>query len=163
MVDLSPGTARRAFRSAPVLVVDDDRQARRTLCEMLASLGYDTVEADDGVDAQVALACHRVSLILLDLQLPYMSGRDLLRRIAQERGTHRPAVVVLSGSSDTWDRVSCRGLGVSAFLRRPLTRARLERIFSRLGLKPGRRPVQRPALGNQESGSSIETLPKSSV
>lgn len=121
-----------------MLVVDDDHQARRRLCKILDGLGYESVEADDGVDAQVALAYHRVSLILLDLQLPYMSGRELLRRIAQERGCHRPAVVVLSGACDAWDRVSCRGLGVSAFLRRPLTRGSLEGTFARLGLKPMR-------------------------
>lgn len=138
-VDSASGSrSRRSFRDAPVLVVDDDRVARSELCELLDQLGYDTVEADDGAKAQVALACHRVSLIFLDLRLPYMNGREFLRRIAAEGASLPAPVVVLSGHSDTWDRVSCKGLGVSAFLRKPIEGKAVERTLARLGLKPSR-------------------------
>ena len=134
---------------------------RRDLCDRLDALGFASVDAEDGVSAQVALSCHRVSVLLLDLQLPYMSGRELLRRIEAEGGTHRPPVVVLSGGSDTWDRVSCRGLGVSAFLRRPLRDAELLDALARLGLHA--RGTQRVRTGNHDSVSSTDTLPKSKV
>jgi CheY-like chemotaxis protein len=162
-VDIAPrSTLHTVFRDAPILVVDDDRAARRSLCAVLDQIGYDTVEADDGIEAQVALACHRVSVIFLDLQLPYMNGRELLRRIAHEGDSTRVPVVVLSGVSDTWDRVSCKGLGVSAFLRKPVERASIERTLARLGLRPGRRQTAqesaskscRPIKAASASGST---------
>jgi two-component system sensor histidine kinase/response regulator len=65
----------------PILVVDDDPDTRATLREMAEELGQDVVEARDGQEAFDFLLAHpdvHVQLILLDLDMPRMTGWELL-------------------------------------------------------------------------------------
>ena len=68
-------------RTAPILVVDDYADARANMREMLEELGQEVVEAGDGQEAFDFLLSHpeeRVQLILLDLDMPHMTGWELL-------------------------------------------------------------------------------------
>jgi len=68
-------------KRAPVLVVDDYADARANLREMLEELGQDVVEAGNGQEAFDFLLSHpeeHVQLILLDLDMPRMTGWELL-------------------------------------------------------------------------------------
>jgi CheY-like chemotaxis protein len=70
-----------AVKRGPILVVDDYADARANLREMLEELGQDVVEATNGQEAFDFLLSHsdvRVQLILLDLEMPTMTGWELL-------------------------------------------------------------------------------------
>jgi two-component system, chemotaxis family, chemotaxis protein CheY len=102
-----------------LLVVDDDRDIREALQDVLEGAGYHVHLAGDGREA---LAClHRgccPDLILLDLMMPRMNGfefRDVQRR--EEPLCHIP---VLLASADPELPRAARALGVAGYLRKPL-------------------------------------------
>jgi len=96
-----PGTA---GSGQLVLVVEDDRDVRHLVCEMLGRLGYRTVAAPDASSAQHVLASGQdVALVLADMALPgAMSGADLVSGLRRER----PQLPVLFMTGYSNDAVS---------------------------------------------------------
>jgi CheY-like chemotaxis protein len=64
-----------------ILVVEDDVDARETLCEIVEMAGCSAVGAANGREALDALADWRPCLVILDLTMPVMSGQELLERM----------------------------------------------------------------------------------
>ncbi len=128
MFDLSPspssqGTRPRTARRY-VLVVDDDRDIRDTLQELLEQEGYQVETARNGVEALAVARRERPAMILLDLFMPVMDGLEF-RRVQREdpQLAHIP-VVVVSAAAGMEARVA--ELSVAAFLEKPL---RIEQLF----------------------------------
>jgi DNA-binding response OmpR family regulator len=78
-----------------ILLVDDERHVRRALARSLEASGHIVTEAERGVDALALLGRDPVDLLVLDVNLPDMSGWDVLRT-AQARRLQSPPVVVIS-------------------------------------------------------------------
>jgi two-component system cell cycle sensor histidine kinase/response regulator CckA len=70
-----------------ILVVEDEDEVRRVLVEVLRGLGYRVVEARDGVEALERLESSTVDLIITDVVMPRMGGRELLQRVRQANET----------------------------------------------------------------------------
>ncbi|MBL8154736.1 MAG: response regulator [Anaerolineae bacterium] len=83
----------------PILVVEDDPTARSLLIQFLSAAGYETLEAESGEAALMLLTSRPVSLILLDLGLPGISGMDVLRRLRQSPNTRDLPVLIVTGST----------------------------------------------------------------
>jgi CheY-like chemotaxis protein len=83
-----------------VMIVDDDRDLRETLGDLLNFEGYRTVLCDDGTTALAHLreAPERPDLILLDLMMPLMSGREFRKRQLEEPPIADVPVVVMTAS-----------------------------------------------------------------
>jgi two-component system, cell cycle sensor histidine kinase and response regulator CckA len=64
-----------------VLVVDNEAAVRTIVCRMLARLGYKTVAAGGGIEAEDVLAGEDVDLLLTDIVMPGLSGRELVERL----------------------------------------------------------------------------------
>jgi len=110
-----------------ILVVDDERNIRRTLDMVLRGEGYQVVEAGSGEDA-LELLTHGgtpVELAILDLMLPGMNGLDLLERIRQDDATRELPVIVISGNATVHDAVKAIKLGAGDFFEKPLNRERI--------------------------------------
>lgn len=109
-----------------VLLVEDNELVRETLREVLGEAGHEVVCANDGEAGWAALEAAAQSpfdLLLTDLNLPRLSGRDLLFRL-QGRGRAR-AVLVLSGVVEPRLEVELRELGVAQVLHKPIGMADL--------------------------------------
>ena len=79
-----------------LLIVDDDARFRRFARQLLEGEGFTVVgEAEDGAGALSEVAALRPQIVLLDVQLPDVSGLQLARRITSEDG-EAPAVVLTS-------------------------------------------------------------------
>jgi two-component system cell cycle sensor histidine kinase/response regulator CckA len=111
--------------SETVLVVEDEEIIRSLVREQLESLGYAVLDSRDG-DEALAVLCGTsaaIDLVVTDLVMPRMSGRDLARRVAELRPT--TAVLLISGYGG--DTVTAEGPlepGI-AFLEKPFTGAEL--------------------------------------
>ena len=119
------------FRTPPkqpvVLVVDDDPDVRGILGMLLARDGYEVVTAVDGAAALEHVTDERISLIVLDLQMPRLDG-DQFRRVYQERGGHAPILLVTAAEVGPDD---LERLGVSAYVPKPFDiEALLEKVHA---------------------------------
>ncbi|MBC8010437.1 MAG: PAS domain S-box protein [Burkholderiales bacterium] len=117
------GRIESSMRGAPmrVLLVEDNQLVRETLGDALRQAGHEVVCAVDGEAGWRALeaaAATPYDLLLADLNLPRLSGRELLNRV---RGLGRSrSVVVLSGMSDLRLTPELVDLGVDAVLHKPI-------------------------------------------
>jgi CheY-like chemotaxis protein len=99
---------------AVVMVVDDDADIRDGIAALLEAEGYRTLRATNGADALEALSHEeRPGLILLDMMMPVMDGREFLRAI-EERGLQVP-VILFTAFADDVERVVMRPV-----LRKPV-------------------------------------------
>jgi two-component system, NtrC family, nitrogen regulation response regulator NtrX len=118
----------------PVLIVDDEKNIRRTLRMVLEGEGYTVFEAADARQAETVLAREQIDLVLLDVKLGEDNGLELLGRI-KARGSddesapsgHDPdiPVVMISGHASIDDAVQATRLGAFDFMEKPLDRNRV--------------------------------------
>ncbi len=102
--------------SRRVLVVDDSSTVRTMVRTILEKHGYSVWEAVDGVDGLNQLRAREFQLLITDIDMPRMSGHELIRLL---RADHRLAglpVVILSYKGDEVERVRARKQQVSAYL-----------------------------------------------
>jgi CheY-like chemotaxis protein len=87
----------QAHSQAPhVLVVDDDTDIRRTIADILESEGYSVALAANGRDALDRIEEHEPALILLDLQMPVMTGWEVLSHL-RAHSIRIPVVFMTAG------------------------------------------------------------------
>ena len=102
--------------SARILVVDDDSQITRVLTTVLASQGYATRAAPDGVAAHAIVAEWQPDLVLTDLGMPRMNGIDLCRRI---RILTTAPIIVLSVKNAERAKVEALDAGADDYITKP--------------------------------------------
>ena len=101
-----------------VLLVDDDATFRRAMAKALGRKGFVVTEIAGGgaaIDALLEQECPH-DVVVLDLQMPEVSGMEVLRRTA----LRRPKVVVLTGHGTIPDAVEAMRLGAFSFLLKPI-------------------------------------------
>ncbi len=113
----------------PVLIVDDEKNIRRTLRMVLESEGHVVHEAGSIVEAEAVLAREPIDLVLLDVKLGDDNGLDLLRKLKARgedggRDSEIP-VVMISGHATIEDAVASTRLGAFDFMEKPLDRNRV--------------------------------------
>jgi len=81
---------------ARILVVDDEPGVRESLGMLLVSAGYDVAVADDGVSAVSHLNTTVTDLIITDLNMPHMSGMELISHVR----TRYPSISIVAMSGD---------------------------------------------------------------
>ena len=100
-----------------VLIVDDDRSVRDSLAAVMEAFGFRTRTACNGAEGLTAVAAEEPSAIITDLQMPEMSGFEMMTALRRTR-TGIP-VIVISGSS-AQDIDAARHLGAAAAFNKPL-------------------------------------------
>jgi two-component system nitrogen regulation response regulator NtrX len=110
-----------------VLVVDDEKNIRRTLDMVLTGAGYSVLGASTAEDALEMLKSPKqpVDLVILDLKLPGMNGLEALDKLRRDDATRELPVVVISGHATVHDAVSAIKLGATDFFEKPLNRDRI--------------------------------------
>jgi two-component system nitrogen regulation response regulator NtrX len=110
-----------------VLVVDDEKNIRRTVEMVLTGEGYRVLEAGSAEDALAMLSnpAQPVDLAIFDLKLPGISGLDALEKLRADDATKDVPVIVISGHATVHDAVNAIKLGASDFFEKPLNRERV--------------------------------------
>ena len=109
-----------------VLVVDDEPQLLRALRINLSARRYEVVVAADGVTALELAARHVPDVVVLDLGLPDMDGTDV---IAGLRGWTKVPILVLSGRTDSADKVEALDAGADDYVTKPFS---MDELMARL-------------------------------
>ena len=85
-----------AIPTAPILVVDDDAKIVRLVRTYLERDGFTVVTAADGPAALDAIEPHRPALVVLDLMLPELDGRAVIRAVRRDEEAARTPILILS-------------------------------------------------------------------
>lgn len=118
---------------AEVLVVDDMRLSRLILRHQLETRGCRVTEAPDGRSALELLGSRPFDLVLLDVQMPGMSGIDLARvvRAREEDLDFHTPLVALTGYDDRKNHEECMAAGIDEILEKPVDGETLADVLSR--------------------------------
>jgi two-component system nitrogen regulation response regulator NtrX len=110
---------------ATILVVDDEKNIRRTLQMVLSGAGFDTVEAGSAEEALALFDEREIDLAIFDLKLPKMSGLEALTKIRSRPELTRLPVIVISGHASVAEAVEAVQMGATDFFEKPLDRDRV--------------------------------------
>jgi DNA-binding NtrC family response regulator len=110
-----------------ILVIDDEKNIRRTLSLVLEGEGYKVVDAETAEEGLAILAtpANPVDLAIFDVKLPKMSGLEALERVRKDDALKDTPVIVISGHATVNDAVAAIKLGASDFFEKPLARERV--------------------------------------
>jgi len=124
-----------------ILVVDDEPKVAQIARDYLEKNGFRVVTARDGVTALAMARRERPDLIILDLMLPGMDGREVCRAIRRESDT---PIIMLTALAEESDQVAGLELGADDYIAKPFSpRALVARVSANLrraqgGVKPPR-------------------------
>jgi DNA-binding response OmpR family regulator len=110
---------------APILVVDDDVKIVRLVRTYLERDGFMVVTASDGPGALDAIERRAPALVVLDLMLPELDGRAVIRAVRRDEESGRTPILVLSARSSTIDRIAGLEDGADDYLPKPFSPAEL--------------------------------------
>jgi DNA-binding response OmpR family regulator len=120
-----PQTSDPAIPTAPILVVDDDAKIVRLVRTYLERDGFTVVTAADGPAALDAIETHQPALVVLDLMLPELDGRAVIRAVRRDEEAAHTPILVLSARSSTIDRIAGLEDGADDYLPKPFSPAEL--------------------------------------
>lgn len=120
----------------PVLVVDDSRDARRAIADVLRGLGIDVVEAVDGATGLAAAAERDYQAIFLDMQMPGLRGDEVARRLRKPGDRHQKTFLVLVSASNDLDDAAVASV-FDARIDKPASRHDLLEALGRANLARG--------------------------
>jgi diguanylate cyclase (GGDEF)-like protein/PAS domain S-box-containing protein len=113
--------------SAPavILIVDDERQNVRLLEALLGAEGYVTHSAAGGKEALASIADDPPDLILLDVMMPGLDGRQVASAVKADQATANIPIIMVTAQSDREARLAALDSGAEDFLTKPVDRAEL--------------------------------------
>jgi DNA-binding response OmpR family regulator len=125
MLTMPTPTPDPTIPTAPILVVDDDAKIVRLVRTYLERDGFSVVTASDGPGALDAIETHAPALVVLDLMLPELDGRAVIRAVRRDDEAGRTPILVLSARSSTIDRIAGLEDGADDYLPKPFSPAEL--------------------------------------
>jgi DNA-binding response OmpR family regulator len=135
----------KAAEMERILVVEDDHAVQKALRRLFETEGFHIEIASDGQSAVEAFRKAPPAVIVLDLRLPLMSGRDVCREIKQQDPSL--PIIVLSAASDVSDKVLLLELGADDYVTKPFSpRELLARVRAALRRRTVRPPSADTAL-----------------
>jgi two-component system cell cycle response regulator DivK len=102
-----------------ILVVEDEEDNRQILRDLLATSGYEMVEAEDGEQALAAVDLHRPDLILMDIQLPIMDGYEATRRIRANPANKGIPIIAVTSYALSGNESMALAAGCDAYVPKP--------------------------------------------
>jgi len=120
-----------------ILVVEDDEKSRRLLTDVLGFHGFDVCACGSGEDGLADARQCAPQAALLDIQLPGISGFDVLARLRYESGTARVPVIAVTASVMDQDRKKILAAGFDAYVSKPVNIRELLDTLNQLLAKAG--------------------------
>jgi DNA-binding response OmpR family regulator len=113
-----------------ILVVDDE-VTTCVLLEHFLSSQYEVFKTNSGIEAITWLETNLPDLIISDIQMPKMDGFELLQEIRLKGYTKHTPVIMLSGRTESKERIKCYQLGAQDYLTKPFNPGELEELVKK--------------------------------
>jgi two-component system, OmpR family, response regulator len=141
-----------------ILVVDDDREIRSLVAQLLRKHGFRVTDAADGREMMRVLENGRFDLVVLDLMLPGEDGLSLCRRV---RATSSLPIIMLTAMGEETDRIVGLEMGADDYLPKPFNPrellARIRAVLRRVGGDVPEPPVEEGSNLRRFEGWSLDT------
>jgi CheY-like chemotaxis protein len=134
-------------RTPRILYVEDVKDIRLPISEILTILGYEVRCANNGKQGVEAAENWQPDIILMDLRMPVMDGPTAIRTLRSNLDTSDIPIFVLSAYSDAETRDLCQQIGVDRFIAKPIDVEKLDAAI--------KETLKRQ---NQERGSRLRNL-----
>ena len=113
------GTAPRSPKT--ILIVEDNELNMKLFHDLLDAHGYATLQTRNGMDALGLARKHRPSLILMDIQLPEVSGLEVTRWLKDDEELRDIPVIAVTAFAMKGDEERIRGGGCEAYISKPIS------------------------------------------
>ena len=102
-----------------ILVIEDTEDNRRIIGDLLASAGYESIEAVDGLEGVAAAERELPDLILMDIQLPGIDGYEATRRIRAIPALAEVPIIAVTSYALSGDEAKTRAAGCDGYVAKP--------------------------------------------
>ena len=116
------------------LVVDDSRVIRKVARRILEDIGFEIAEASDGMEALAWCRAAMPDAVLLDWNMPVMTGIEFLRHLRQEPGGGKPTVVFCTVENDLERIREALDCGADEYIMKPFDSDIIAMKFAEVGL-----------------------------
>lgn len=107
-----------------VLVVEDNELNLKLFCDLLRAHEFDTEPVRDGREAVDKARAFTPDLIVMDIQLPHVSGLELIEQIKGDEALKRTPIMAVTAYAGREDEDRIRAAGADAFVSKPISVAR---------------------------------------
>jgi two-component system cell cycle response regulator DivK len=107
--------------SKTVLIVEDNDLNMKLFHDLLEAHGYDTLQTRDGREALELARKHRPDLILMDIQLPEVSGLEVTKWIKQDEDLKSIPIIAVTAFAMKGDEEKIRDGGCEAYMAKPIS------------------------------------------
>src|SRR6266699_3022868 len=104
-----------------ILIVEDNKLDVRLLKDILEWRGYETLQTADGLEAINLAFANLPDLILMDIQLPGISGLEVIRRLRVDDRSKRVPIVAVTAFAMGWHERQALDSGCDAYLSKPIS------------------------------------------
>ena len=104
-----------------ILVVEDQKDNRQILRDLLTNAGFEMIEAENGEDAVASAQARRPDLILMDIQLPVLDGYEATRRIKANPDLKSIPIIVVTSYALSGDEDKARLAGCDDYVAKPFS------------------------------------------
>ena len=104
-----------------VLIVEDNELNMKLFNDLLEANGYGTIQTRSGVEAVELTRTHHPDLILMDIQLPEVSGLEVIRWIKEDEALRHIPVIAITAFAMKGDEEKIRQGGCEAYLSKPIS------------------------------------------
>ena len=104
-----------------VLIVEDNELNMKLFNDLLEASGYGTIQTRSGVEAVELVRRHKPDLILMDIQLPEVSGLEVIRWLKDDEATRHIPVIAVTAFAMKGDEEKIRQGGCEAYLSKPIS------------------------------------------
>jgi DNA-binding response OmpR family regulator len=103
-----------------ILVVDDNRDSAEILAAIIRHEGHTVWAAYTGREAISLADAHKPALVLLDINMPEMTGFDVVRELRDHKRAPRPVILAVSGYGQESDKIAAKRVGFDGYLTKPV-------------------------------------------
>jgi len=111
-----------------ILIVDDDMINRKLVNVLVKKMGYNTIEAENGMEALNIIKEGSIDMVLLDIFMPVMNGIDLLKILKKDDNLKNIPVAVLT--TDDTKKVEALEIGATQVLIKPINEPDLKAVVT---------------------------------
>lgn len=115
-----------------ILITEDDATIREGICAYLSEFGYEIIEARDGREALSNFESNKIDLVILDIQIPFINGLDVLRKIREKSNL---PVLILTAFSDEEFKITAFSNLADGYIEKPFSlpvlKARIDALITK--------------------------------